>query len=415
MNIQDIKGKTVAFAGSGGLDSCTIVRWLTDNDVNVVCMTADFGQPDINDKEEIRQRMLACGTSKFIFLDLRKQLALEGIEVIKTLAFHEGRYWNTTGIARHVLVKGILEEMSKHSLNVLAHGCTGRGNDQVRFQLISNLLNPNIEVYAPWRDYKFLSKFGGRKEMIEFCREEGLPIKASEHVIYSTDANLLGLTHEAGELESLSTPANFVKPVMGLHPRCAPNEPEIVSITFEEGNPVAINSEQVDSLQAIEQANIIAGRHGVGLNLHLVENRLVGIKSRGVYEAPGMELLGQAYEYLLQLILDASSLEVFTFLSRFLSKQIYSGKWYDVSSEMARLGITPITRLATGKVTVELYKGKISYVASNAKYSLYNSENASMDSVGEFDHANAEGFLRVMGMNLKALNTSGQFGVVTQK
>lgn len=377
--------------------------------MNVVCITAYFGQADINDKDEIRQRMLTCGASRFIFLDLRKQLALEGIEVIKALAFHDGRYWNTTGIARHVLVKSILEEMSKYGLAILTHGCTGRGNDQVRFQLISNLLDPHIKIYAPWRDREFLTKFSGRREMIEFCHEKGLPIKASEHVIYSTDANLLGLTHEAGELESLSTPVNFVKPVMGVQPRFAPNESEIVSITFEEENPVAINGDQVDGQQAIEQSNIIAGRHGVGLNLHLVENRVVGIKSRGVYEAPSMELLGQAYEYLLQLILDASSLEVFTFLSRFLSKQIHGGKWYDISSEMARRGISLVTKLATGTVTVGLYKGKISYFASEAKYSLYNRDNASMDSVGEFDHADAEGFLKVA---LNGFQGSGIEGLV---
>ncbi len=251
--------------------------------------------------------------------------------------------------------------------------------------------------------------------MIEYCRQQGLPIQASENVIYSTDANLLGLTHEAGELESLHTPANFVEPVMGVQPKFSPDEPEIFSVSFEEGIPVAINNKPVDSQQAIEEANIIAGRHGVGLNLHLIENRIVGIKSRGIYEAPGMELLGQAYEYLLQLILDSSSLELFTLLSRFLSKQIYSGRWYDVSSQMAKLGITPITKLGTGTVTVELYKGKISYVASDAKYSLYNPENASMDSVGEFNHADAEAFLRIVGMNLKALNTSGQYEVVAPK
>lgn len=409
MKAQDLNGKTIAFAGSGGLDSCTITRWLTDNGVRVVCFTADLGQPDEDDTEAIRQRMLKAGAEDFVLLSAKSELAEAGLSVIQSQACYEGRYWNTTGIARCVLTKSMILEMKKRGLTILSHGATGRGNDQVRFQLITNMLAPEFEVYAPWRDEMFLSRFPGRSEMIDFCQERGLPVSATKDKPYSTDANLLGLTHESGLLESLTTPAHFVKPIMGCYPTEAPDQAEEVTIRFEQGRPIALNGQSVSLVDAILQANAIAGRHGVGIGTHLVENRFVGIKSRGVYESPGVELLGTCYAFLLQLVLDRRAREFFEQLSLLISKQIYQGYWFDLTTKMALQAVQQTANLTTGTVTVSLYKGNITFIsATDAPHSLYSEEDASMEGIGSYNHADSEGLLRVFGVSARALATSGQ-------
>ncbi len=409
MKAQDLKGKTIAFAGSGGLDSCTITRWLTDKGVRVLCFTADLGQPDEEDTEAIKKRMLLSKAVDFVLLPAREALAEAGLSVIQSQACYEGRYWNTTGIARCVLAKAMILEMRKRGLSILSHGATGRGNDQVRFQLIANMLAPDFEVYAPWRDEEFLERFPGRSEMIDFCKEHGLPITASKEKPYSTDANLLGLTHESGLLESLATPAHFVKPVMGCYPLDAPTEPEEFIVHFEQGRPATLNGNSVSLLEAIVQANAIGGRHGVGIGTHLVENRFVGVKSRGVYESPGVELLGTCYGLLLQLILDRRAREFFEQLSQLISKQIYQGYWFDLATQMALQAIQRTTELATGTIAVSVYKGNISFVsASHVPHSLYSEENASMEGIGNYNHIDSEGLLRVLGLSARVLATSGQ-------
>ncbi len=409
MKAQDLKGKTIAFAGSGGLDSCTITRWLTEQDVRVVCCTADLGQPDEEDIEAIKERMLLSGAADFVLLPAKEALASAGLSIIQSQACYEGRYWNTTGIARCVLVKAMLPEMKKRGLSILSHGATGRGNDQVRFQLITNMLAPDFEVYAPWRDEEFLARFPGRSEMIDFCKEKGLPITATKEKPYSTDANLLGLTHESGLLESLTTPAHFVKPIMGCYPIDAPAEPEEFVVHFQQGCPVMLNGGSVSLLEAIVQANAIGGKHAIGIGTHLVENRFVGVKSRGVYESPGVELLGTCYGWLLQLILDRRAREFFEQLSQLISKQIYQGYWFDLATQMALQAIQDTAELATGTITASIYKGNISFVsASDAPHSLYSEENASMEGVGDYNHTDSEGLLRVLGVSARVLATSGQ-------
>jgi len=408
MNLSSLKGKTIAFAASGGLDSCTITHWLSQNGVKVVCFTADLAQPDETDFTAIEKRMRACGAVDFVGVPLQNEIADAGMAVVQAQACYEGRYWNTTGIGRQVTTTGLLKEVVKRGIGILAHGCTGRGNDQVRFQLITNMQHPKVQVYAPWRDQAFLSRFGGRLQMIEYCEQYGLPIKASRDKPYSTDANLLGLTHEAGQLESLQTPARFVTPEMGVWPEQAPDKPENFTIAFEKGFPVSINGTAVNNLQALQQTNEIAGRHGVGIGTHLVENRFVGIKSRGVYEAPGMELIGTCYDLLLQLIVDRRARELFATLSALAAKQIYQGYWNDVASRMIRTAVGEITQLATGTITVALYKGGISYVASQGvPHSLFTNDS-SMEAEGTFDHADAEGFLRVLAVHARGLAQAKQ-------
>jgi len=408
MNVKELKGKTIAFAASGGLDSCTIAHWLSQQGVKVVAFTADLAQPDETDFGTIEKRMRAAGAVDFVAVDLKKQMAEAGIEGIQAQACYEGRYWNTTPLGRQVTVVGLLPAIKKHGIKIFSHGATGRGNDQVRFQLITNMLEPSFSVYAPWRDEDFLNRFGGRLPMIQYCEQHNLPIKASREKPYSTDANLLGLTHEAGKLELLTTPAHFVTPEMGVWPEKAPDKAEEVTLRFEKGRPVSLNGKKTDTLAAFTLANEIGGRHGIGIGLHLVENRFVGIKSRGVYEAPGMELLGTCYGFLLQLILDRRARELFDQLSLAAAKQIYQGYWNDVASRMLKKAIAEIAQMVTGMVTVALYKGNVAYVAAkDVPHSLF-SNDSSMEKEGSFDHRDSEGFLGVLGVHARALAETGQ-------
>ena len=247
--------------------------------------------------------MLACGAVSATVLPGQEALAEAGLKVIQARAQYEGGYWNTTAIARYVTTRLAVEALRQDGMDVLFHGATGRGNDQVRFQLATNMLAPQMAVYALARpgDAGHLRRAQGDGGV---RAAYGLPIKASVEKIYSTDANMLGLTHEAGRLEELETPATLVTPEMGVWPWDAPGDRGFVSLTWEDGRPVAVDGVATPLVQAFRQASALAGAHGVGIGRHVVENRFVGIKS-GVYEAPGMELLGQAYEYLLQLYLDA--------------------------------------------------------------------------------------------------------------
>lgn len=408
MNVQDLKGQTIAFAASGGLDSCTITHWLTSQGVKVVAMTADLAQPDESDFSAVEKRMRAAGAVDYVAVNLHKQIAQAGIDVMQAQASYEGRYWNTTGIARHVTVSGLLPEVKKRGIKIWSHGATGRGNDQVRFQLITNMLMPEMEVYAPWRDQAFLDRFGGRQQMIAYCEQHGIPITATRDKPYSTDANLLGLTHEGGKLESLMTGAHLVTPGMGVWPEQAPDKPEQVTLRFEAGVPVAINGKPVDVFAAVSQANQIGGRHGIGIGLHLVENRFVGVKSRGVYEAPGMELLCTSFAFLLQLVADRRTRELYDQMSLTIGKQIYQGYWNDVCTSMARAAIAPLVKLITGTVTVSLYKGGITFVAAQDTPASLFSNDGSMEQEGSFDHKDSEGFLRVLAVNARALSRTGQ-------
>ncbi|EKD29108.1 MAG: hypothetical protein ACD_79C00063G0006 [uncultured bacterium] len=409
MQIKDLKGKTIAFASSGGLDSCTVTKWLTENGVKVVSITADLGQPDEVNMDEIKDRMLKSGAIDAILVDLKKEIAEAGLTLIQTQAHYEGGYWNTTGIARHVTVKGLLKAMKKKNIKILAHGATGRGNDQVRFSLASYMIDSKVEVYAPWRDPAFISAFGGRKEMIDYCLSHKLPIKVSYDKPYSTDANLLGLTHEAGKLEFLDTPATFVSPIMGVFPKNAPDKSEKFSVRFEKGIPVKINGKKTNLLDAFYTSNTIAGKHAVGIGIHAVENRFVGIKSRGVYESPGLVLLARCYDFLLQQIIDRRARNFYEYTSARIAEQIYQGYFFDLATNMMLSSLKPVNALVTGTIEVELYKGNIIFLSSkDAPASLYDPELSSMESVGSFNHMDSEGFIRVLGVSAKALKVKGQ-------
>ncbi len=408
MRISDLAGATVGAAVSGGLDSCTITRWLVEEGVAVAAVTANLGQPDETNIDDIAVRMRTAGACDADIVDARQALARAGLEVIQAQARYEGGYWNTTGIARYVTVAALLPPLLDRGISVLTHGCTGRGNDQVRFQLAANMLAPQVQVYAPWRDPLFLEQFPGRREMIAYCEQEDIPIRATLDKPYSTDANLLGLTHEAGRLEDLDTPPELVTPGMGVFPRDAPDQAQTVTIRFEDGAPVALDGEHLPLLEVFLRANAIGGAHGLGIGLHTVENRFVGIKSRGVYEAPGMELLGRAYEYLLQLILDRRARPFFDSLSASLARQIYEGYWFDLASTAMRRAVGEITRLATGTIHLNVYRGHAQFAgAENVPHSLYT-DASSMEGIGDFDHVDSEGFLGVLGVSARAAHAARQ-------
>jgi argininosuccinate synthase len=408
VNWHELKDKNIQVVGgavSGGLDSCTVTHWLSSKGFSVHCFTVDLGQPDEESLEAVRQRMLACGAESAHIIPGQQALAEAGLNVIQAQARYEGGYWNTTGIARPITVRAIIPELQKRGIGVLFHGATGRGNDQVRFQLASNMLAPSLTVYAPWRDPEYVRQFPGRKQMIEYCEVNGLPIRPARQARYSTDANFLGLTHEAGDLEDVTISPTFVEPGMGVWPWDAPEEREVASVRWEEGVPVALNGRRLDLPSMFVEANRLAGRHGVGIGTHVVENRFVGIKSRGIYEAPAMELLGRSYEYLLQFILDRRARELFERISRVVSVQIYQGYWLDLATTCALAALEPIRRLATGTIAMRLYKGNLTFETAEdtpeaMPHSLYT-DDSSMEALGSYNHADAEGFLKVLGVSAK--------------
>ena len=408
MNWKQLTDSGVTIFGgavSGGLDSCTVTHWLNERGVDVHALTVDLGQPDEDNLDDVAERMIECGASHADVLDGREALAEAGLQVIQSQARYEGGYWNTTGIARPVTVAAMLPVLADRGIGVLFHGATGRGNDQVRFQLVSNMLMPSLEVYAPWRDPEFVSDFPGRREMLDYCEANDLPIKPRSESRYSTDANFLGLTHEAGDLEDVTIPPDFVEPGMGVSAEQAPNYADAVTVTWVEGRPIAIDGKEMGLVNAFNEANRLGGRHAVGIGTHTVENRFVGVKSRGIYEAPGMELLGQSYEYLLQMVLDRRARLLYQHLSQTISTQIYEGYWLDLATTSALAALEPMTKLASGTITVRLYKGTVSFESvEDVPNSLYT-DDSSMEAEGDYDHLDAEGFLRIHGVAAKSFGT----------
>ena len=397
----------VVFGGavSGGLDSCTVTHWLAKKGIKVHCFTVDLGQPDESDISEVSTRMTECGAESAMIVPGQDELAKAGLKVIQAQSKYEGGYWNTTGIARPVTVEVILREFHTKEISVLFHGATGRGNDQVRFQLAANIINPEVQVYAPWRDPEFLEDFPGRQEMIDYCESHNLPIRPAQESRYSTDANFLGLTHEAGDLEDVSISPSFVEPGMGVWPWDAPDVPEYVTIEWKNGIPVSVNGEKLPLTDIFGLCNELAGRNGVGIGAHVVENRFVGIKSRGIYESPGMDLLGSSYEFLLQFVLDRRSREYYDDLSSLISKQIYQGYWLDSATRSALASIEVFSSLVSGKIQLKIYKGNIFFDTAEdtpeaMPYSLYT-DDGSMEGIGSYDHVDAEGFINVLGVSAR--------------
>ena len=407
LSMRDLTNEKVGVCVSGGLDSRTIAKRLTAAGVPVVAFAADLGQPDEKDINDIRARMAPCGVDTAL-VDLKAAMAAACFDVLEAQAMYDGGYWNSTGIARAVTVRGLLPEMQKRGCTVLSHGATGRGNDQVRFERYTNALAPKMRVYAPWRDPELLRQFPGRTQMAEYLAGFGIPAPVGGKKKYSTDANLAGLSHEAEDLESVETPMTIVKPTMGVWPMVAPDKIEEIAIRFAHGRAVQIDGTDVTPLEAMTQANRIGGRNGVGMK-HALENRVIGTKSRGVYEAPGMELLGTALRFLYQAVMDRRATLLFQNLSKLVADQIYDGRYFDPATQAARAAIGVLSRHANGTVTVGLYKGNVFFHAlRGCKASLYNEADSSMEASAGLNPVSSQGFVEIQSVEARSLAQAGQ-------
>jgi len=407
MRIKDLKEERVGICVSGGLDSKTVTSRMLEDGLDVLCFSADLGQPDEEDINDIKVKMATTGAETTI-VDLKDEMAEACFLVLKAQAMYDGGYWNTTGIARAVTVTGLIGAMKARGCTVLSHGATGRGNDQVRFERYTNVLAPEMKVYAPWRDPGLLEQFPGRKEMAAYLMAKGIEADTGPKKRYSTDANLCGLSHEAEDLEELDTPCNIVEPIMGVWPQDAPDAVESVTLRFESGRCVAINGEAVNPLQAMERANDIAGRNGIWMK-NALENRIIGTKSRGVYEAPGMELLGYGLRSVYQATMDRRAAKLFNSLSSLVSQQVYDGRLYDPATQAALAGIDSLAQYAHGTVTVGMYKGNLYFESLTAcPHSLYNPADSSMEASDGLNPHSSQGYLEVQSVEALVMAGSRQ-------
>lgn len=407
MNLSELKGRKVGICVSGGLDSRTVTHALLAAGVDVVCFTADLAQPDEDDIALVAERMATTG-ARTVIVDLKDEMATICFEAIRAQAQYDGGYWNTTGLGRAVMVRGLVAEMQAHGCDVLAHGATGRGNDQIRIERYANVLAPSLDVYAPWRDPELLERFPGRREMLRYLREQGIEVDSGADKRYSTDANLAGLSHEAADLEELTTSCEIVEPIMGVWPQQAPDELEEVELTFTAGDCTAINSMSMSPLQVMLEANRIAGRNGIWMR-NALENRVIGTKSRGVYEAPGMELLGAGLAIVYQATLDRKSSLLHRQLAELIAAQIYEGRYFDPATTAAMAAVDSLAESATGTVRLGLYKGNMYFRAlTDCERSLYLPEHASMEASAGLNPVSSQGYVEVQSVEAKALARAGR-------
>jgi len=385
-------------AYSGGLDTSVILGWLIDEGFDVHAVYVDLGQPCEN-RDEILAKARSIGAASARIVDAREELCREfAFPVLQWQAKYEGVYLLGTSIARPLISKKCLQVAREVGAAVYAHGATGKGNDQCRFQLAAEALNPGVRVIAPWRIEKFRRAFPGRKEMIAWCESRGIPVKATAARPYSSDENCLHISYEAGKLEDPTIDGvGLVEFGMTVSPREAPDRAENVTIGFEAGIPVRLNGECVDALEMVTELNQIAGRNGIG-RIDMIENRFVGMKSRGVYEAPGMTALYAAHRLVEQLTLDRDLLHLRDRLSPEVAEMVYYGFWYTPKMDALLAFIHEAQRPVTGDVTLALYKGNVQVVCRSSPNSLYDEAVATMEGGGSYNQSDAEGFLRIMGL-----------------
>ena len=394
----DVIMKSCVLAYSGGLDTSVILGWLMDEGYDVHAVYVDLGQP-CEDREAILQKAKDAGAKSARIVDAREEMCRDfAFPVLSFQAKYEGPYLLGTSIARPLISKVCLQVAREVGATAYAHGATGKGNDQCRFQLAAEALDANIEVIAPWRMKKFRDQFPGRTELINFCKDKNIPIKVSLAKPYSSDENCLHISYEAGDLEELDV--NGVELVdfgMGVSPQEAPDKSETVIIDFESGVPVSVNGKKLSALDVVETLNEIAGRNGVG-RIDMVENRFVGMKSRGVYEAPGMTVLYDAHRYVEQLAMDRDLMHLRDRLAPEVAEMVYYGFWYCPKLDALLAFNKEAQKSVTGSVTLELYKGNIIISKRSSPNSLYDDQIATMEGGGSYNQDDAEGFLRIQGL-----------------
>ncbi len=385
-------------AYSGGLDTSVILGWLMDQGYECHAVYVDLGQP-CEDREAILKKAEDAGAKSARIVDAREELCRDfAFPVLSWQAKYEGPYLLGTSIARPLISKVCLQVAREVGAKAYAHGATGKGNDQCRFQLAAEALDASIEVIAPWRMKKFRDAFPGRTELIAYCEEKNIPVKASTAKPYSSDENCLHISYEAGKLEELNV--NGVEAVefgMGVSPAEAPDKKETISIDFEAGVPIAVNGKSLSALEIVETLNEIAGRNGIG-RIDMVENRFVGMKSRGVYESPGMTVLYDAHRYIEQLAMDRDLMHLRDRLAPEVAEMVYYGFWYCPKFDALLAFNKEAQKTVTGSVTLDLYKGNISVAARTSPNSLYDDQIATMEGGGSYNQDDAEGFLRIMGL-----------------
>jgi len=400
----------LVLAYSGGLDTSVILKWLSEKGFEVIAFCANVGQFE-EDFSAVKAKALNCGATDCVITDLRKEF-VDGyvFDAIKSNALYEGRYLLGTSIARPCIAKEMIRIATEYGAEYIAHGATGKGNDQVRFEMCAQALSPTIKCVAPWRDAEFIESFKGRKDLLAYCDKHSIPVDAKPKANYSIDENLFHTSYESGCLEDAMCGPEDSMFKMTVSPKNAPEQSEVVQIDFKDGVPVKIKNmndgtEITDSLELFLYCNKIAGRHGIG-RIDIVENRFVGIKSRGVYETPGGTLLREAHMDLEGICVDREVKRITEGLNNEFSRLCYNGFWFAPEMELIRHSINFAQRDVVGTVEIELYKGNIIIRGRKSPKSLYNADLASMDIEGggdafDYNPADANGFIRINAVRLK--------------
>jgi argininosuccinate synthase len=402
----DMAKEKIVLAYSGGLDTSVILKWLKETyDAEVIAFTADIGQKE--ELDGLEAKALATGASKVYIDDLREEFARDFIfPMFQAGALYEGQYLLGTSIARPLIAKRMVEIARAEGATAIAHGATGKGNDQVRFELTAAALAPDLKVIAPWRIEAFRERFPGRAEMIAYAEQTGIPVKATAEKPYSTDRNLLHISFESGMLEDpwfdASAESNRDMYVLSVSPEEAPDEPEYVELEFEAGNCVAVNGERMTPLQVMEKLNELGGKHGIG-RVDMIENRFVGMKSRGVYETPGGTILFVAHRKMESLTMDREVMHLRDSLIPKYASLVYNGFWFSPERLAIQALVTESQKNVTGTVRLKLYKGNVIAAGLKSPVSLYNPDIATMeaDPTQAYDQGDATGFIRLNALRLK--------------
>ena len=392
--------KKVVLAYSGGLDTSIIIPWLKEhyNNCEVVAVSGDVGQG--TELDGLEEKAINTGASKLYIEDLKKVFVEDYIyPTIKAGAIYEGEYLLGTAFARPIIAKRIVEIAKAEGADAICHGCTGKGNDQVRFELAIKAFAPEMEIIAPWRTWEFKS----REDEIEYAEKMGIPLKINRETNYSKDKNLWHLSHEGLDLEDPANEPQYDKPgflELGVSPEQAPDKAEYVTISFEKGEAVALNGEKMEPVDLVCKLNEIGGRNGIGL-IDMVENRLVGMKSRGVYETPGGTILFRAHQVLETLCLDRDTQHYKALVSQQFADLVYFGKWFTPLREALSAFVDKTQETVTGDVKLKLYKGNIINAGTTSPYSLYSEAFATFDEDEVYDQNDSAGFINLFGLPIK--------------
>jgi len=387
------ESKKVVLAYSGGLDTSIIIPWLKERGWEVHCLAGDVGQ-GAEELVGLEEKAAATGAASCKVADLREAFVTETIwPALRALAVYEGRYLLGTSLARPILARAQVEYAKEVGATAVAHGCTGKGNDQVRFEVGYRAFDPSLEVIAPWRTWDITS----REEAIDYANEAGIPITATKKKIYSRDRNLWHISHEGGAIEDVGAPPPDDAWTWTVDPREAPDTPGRVTLTFESGVPVAIDGQAANPVEMIERLNDAGAAHGVG-RVDIIENRLVGMKSRGLYETPGGTILFEALRTLRSLCVERDTLDLCERIAPEYARTVYNGLWFHPKREAMDALFANAMEPCTGDVTVELYKGRATAVATSSERSLYRDDLASFKMGDGYEPQDSEGFVRLFGL-----------------